>query len=263
MIAHRRAAGSRPPRWPSCTASGAYGWPWWTWEDVYDEFHGGIVHPRALKRFIGHAYHRWQAPAPRFVLLVGDASWDPKAEQVVEGEERQYADWTYMPRHRTAFAMNRSTPYAETASLGHRNLVPTAGYAHAQGEAASDNWFVAVDGDDDLPELAIGRLPVTEPEEVAAIVAKTMRYMSDPGAGGLAPGGAVDQRRRQSSGRHQRYPRRLPGGPGVVVLEGQAGPQHRHQRGASGESTVRLPAGSGAGPFHRPRWPLYLAHGAG
>ena len=152
-------------------------------EDIYDEFYGGIVHPLALRRFIDHAYHQWQAPAPRFVLLVGDASWDPHQGEVVEGEEREYADWTFQPRHQTRFGTNKSTPYAKPASLGHRNLVPTAGYSHSEGDAASDNWFVAIDGEDDLPDLAIGRLPVTEPEEVAAIVAKTIRYMSDPEPG--------------------------------------------------------------------------------
>jgi hypothetical protein len=47
-----------------------------------------------------------------------------------------------------------------------------------EGLAASDNPFVCVDGEDEWPDLAIGRLPVTEPEEVAAIVAKTVRYVA-------------------------------------------------------------------------------------
>lgn len=152
-------------------------------EDVYDEFSDGIVHPRALRNFVHHAYHHWQAPKPRYVLLVGDASWDPNVEESVEGETREYADWTYQPQHQTRFGRNRSTPYASPASLGHRNLVPTSGYAHSQGDAASDNWFVAVDGDDDLPDLAIGRFPVTEPEEVSAIVKKTIDYMAKPEPG--------------------------------------------------------------------------------
>ncbi|MCH9646968.1 MAG: hypothetical protein K0U98_01950 [Deltaproteobacteria bacterium] len=152
-------------------------------DDVYDEFNHGIVHPRALRGFVEHTYHQWQAPKPRYVLLVGDASWDANLGKSEEGEKREYADWTYQPQHQTRFGRNRSTPYASPASLGHRNLVPTSGYAHSQGDAASDNWFVAVDGDDDLPDLAIGRFPVTEPEEVAAIVAKTIGYMASPEPG--------------------------------------------------------------------------------
>ena len=53
--------------------------------------------------------------------------------------------------------------------------------ARLQGHAASDNWFVAVEGDDIYPDLAIGRFPVVEPEEVAAIVAKTIRYGDQAG----------------------------------------------------------------------------------
>ena len=37
-----------------------------------------------------------------------------------------------------------------------------------------------VDGDDDLPDMAVGRFPVTEPSEAAAIVEKTVRYQAQP-----------------------------------------------------------------------------------
>jgi hypothetical protein len=40
---------------------------------------------------------------------------------------------------------------------------------------ASDNWYADVD-DDDLPDLAIGRLPADSPQEVSLIVAKILAY---------------------------------------------------------------------------------------
>lgn len=149
-------------------------------EDVYDEFNDGIVHARALRDFLSHAYHHWQSPAPRFVLLVGDSSWDGKSEQAVD---QNYADWTFRSHEREQFAKNESTLYKEGAEFNQRNYIPTWGYGTGEGHAASDNYFVAVDGDDDLPDMAIGRFTVAEPDEVADIVAKTIRYVeqAEPG----------------------------------------------------------------------------------
>jgi hypothetical protein len=42
--------------------------------------------------------------------------------------------------------------------------------------AASDNGFVTVHGDDELPDLAIGRIPVADAAELAAVVKKLLTY---------------------------------------------------------------------------------------
>ena len=47
-------------------------------EDVFDEFGYGLVTPQAVKDFLTHAYESWQSPAPQYVLLVGDTSYDYK-----------------------------------------------------------------------------------------------------------------------------------------------------------------------------------------
>ncbi len=140
-------------------------------QDVYDEFNHGIPRPEALRDFLVHAYHHWRPPAPRFVLLVGDASWDSSEHP----DEAHYPDAVYSPGHGTAFAHIDSIPYSPDRRV-HRNLIPTWGYDTHDGHAAGDNWFAAVDGDDEKPDLAIGRLPVTTPEEVSAIVDKIVRY---------------------------------------------------------------------------------------
>ena len=149
-------------------------------EDVYDEFSHGVVDPEALRNFLHHAYHHWRRPAPRYVLLVGDASWDGKNRLA---NDANYADWTYQPAETRDFVKNTSTPYPEDADVNHRGLVPTWNHTTHQGHSASDNYFVAVDGDDFLPDMAIGRFPVVTPAEVAQIVAKTVRYASEPEAG--------------------------------------------------------------------------------
>lgn len=149
-------------------------------EDVYDEFSHGVVSAAAIRDFIAHAYHRWRTPAPRFVLLVGDASWDVHNEEM---DDTNYVDWTFRPGDGLKFRKNRSTNYAKGERPDRRALIPTWSYRTSQGHAASDNEFVAVDGDDVYPDLAIGRFPVVEPEEVSGIVAKSIRYGSQPEVG--------------------------------------------------------------------------------
>jgi len=142
-------------------------------QDIYDEFNFGIVTPRAIKDFLEHAFTDWQTPRPRFVLLVGDASWDFKN---TTADDANYADWSYRPGENRSFWKNRSTAYAEGAELNHRNLVPTASYLTLEGHAASDTWFVCFDDGDTLPDMAIGRLPVVSPEELDAVIDKTMTF---------------------------------------------------------------------------------------
>lgn len=149
-------------------------------QDVYDEFNHGIVDPRSLRDFLSHAWNHWREPAPRFVLLVGDASWDYKNPTA---DDTRYADWTYQPHETRRFIKNSSTPYAEAADLNDRNLVPTWSYPTAQGHAASDNWFVCLEGDDATPEMAIGRIPVVKESELAAVVEKTRAAVRDPSVG--------------------------------------------------------------------------------
>jgi hypothetical protein len=111
------------------------------------------------------------------VLLVGDASWDAKNEQ---HDDAQYPAAAFSPSHGTQFAAINAIHYGAGTELKHRNLVPTWSYLTYDGHAAGDNWFVSVDGDDDLPDMAVGRFPVTEPADVTAIVEKTIRYQEKP-----------------------------------------------------------------------------------
>ncbi|RLE28339.1 MAG: hypothetical protein DRJ61_16620, partial [Acidobacteria bacterium] len=149
-------------------------------EDIYDEFNYGMQHPRSLRDFLKWAYENWPEPRPRFVLLAGDASWDFKN---LTADDAHYADWTYRPGEARKFIKNASSSYEDNADINHRNLVPTWGYRTSQGHAASDNWLVCVDGDDIYPDMAIGRIPVTEPAEMAAIIKKTIAYASNGPAG--------------------------------------------------------------------------------
>jgi len=149
-------------------------------QDIYDEFNFGIVTPQAIKDFLQFAHAEWRTPAPRFVLLVGDASWDFKN---TTADDSNYADWTYRPGESRRFWKNRSTAYADGAELNHRNLVPTSSYLTLEGHAASDTWFVCFDDGDSLPDMAIGRLPVVSREELGHVIDKTIDFASAPPVG--------------------------------------------------------------------------------
>ena len=114
-------------------------------EDVYDEFAFGTKTPWALRDFVGWASDRWQT-RPRFVVLVGDATFDPR----------------------------------DYLGFGDLDLVPTRLVETAFLETASDDWFVDSDLDG-LPEMAVGRLPVRTAQEAERLVAKIVAYDQDPG----------------------------------------------------------------------------------
>ncbi|HXG65037.1 MAG TPA: C25 family cysteine peptidase, partial [Blastocatellia bacterium] len=111
-------------------------------EDVYDEFSFGNKTPHAVRDFLAYAKDNWKK-APRFVLLGGDASFDPK---------------NYLGR-------------------GNSDFVPTGVVDTATMETASDEWLADFTGDG-LADLALGRLPARTPDEMAALVARVVGYDS-------------------------------------------------------------------------------------
>jgi hypothetical protein len=109
-------------------------------EDLYDEFNFGAKSPWALKDFLAQAYQYWN-PQPRYLILVGDTSYDPR-------NYLGYGEFDLMP-----------TKLVDTEKL----------------KTASDDWFVDFDGDE-LPEMAVGRLPTASAEEATAVVTKIINY---------------------------------------------------------------------------------------
>lgn len=119
-------------------------------QDVYDEFSDGIEDTRALRQFVAHTLGNW-SPAPQFLLLVGDATRD----------------------YRNFFGY---TPV--------RQLVPTQMFdltTNTQfGYYPSDTWFGAVVGTDDVPDLAVGRIPAHSLAEAEEVFRKTLAYETGP-----------------------------------------------------------------------------------
>ncbi|KAA0254757.1 MAG: hypothetical protein EDX89_08670 [Acidobacteria bacterium] len=141
-------------------------------EDLYDRFNHGFLHPSAIRDFLAVAARTWK-PAPRYVLLMGDASWDYKNATVSDSD---YADWHWSPQWPRVMPKNTSNVYGKKDLPNDRQLVPTWQYQSPWGHSASDNYFAAFAGPDKPPDLAVGRIPAATPEEARAAVDKILLY---------------------------------------------------------------------------------------
>lgn len=118
-------------------------------QSVYDSFSDGEFTPLAIRRMLAFAMRNWQGGAPAAVLLIGDCNSD----------------------------------YLDEARQGIRNWVPTYTFAYGGDLWASDYWFTTVCGEDDLGEIAIGRIPVTTAADLKNIVDKLIAYETTPQPG--------------------------------------------------------------------------------
>jgi hypothetical protein len=121
-------------------------------EQIYSEFGHGESRPEAIRDFLEHAYHHWRTP-PRYVVLLGDGTFDFK----------DYLGW------------------------GVENQVPPFPLKSKYLWTASDPAYASINGDDLLPDLAIGRLPAANLEEARVMVEKIVAYeKAGMGLGGRA-----------------------------------------------------------------------------
>jgi len=113
---------------------------------IYDEFSYGLLEPNALREFVKYTFQNWQSPAPSYVVLLGDMSYD----------------------------------YRGILENAYRNFIPSIKFfAYSYGWSASDNLIVAISGTDVAPDLAIGRMSCETPEEANILVDKIIRYPED------------------------------------------------------------------------------------
>ncbi len=120
---------------------------------IYDHFDDGRATPDAIRSFLEAAYQTW-SPKPTYVLLVGDGTADPKQYQSNSFN-------TFIPPY-----LAEVDPWL--------------------GETAADNRYVTVDGDDVLPDMLIGRLPVNSLSEAQTVIAKIVGYETAPPSGDWA-----------------------------------------------------------------------------
>jgi len=111
-------------------------------QDVYDEFGFGETRPEAIRDFLSYAYHHWQGPKLRYVLLLGDATYD----------------------------------FKDFLQTGVTNKIPPLMVKTSYLWTVSDPALGAIHGDDILPDVAIGRLPARNPDELRVMVSKILAY---------------------------------------------------------------------------------------
>lgn len=127
-------------------------------QDVYDEFGDGLADPQAIRDFLAYAYTNWVAPAPVFVMLVGDGHFDPRGYCLVAG----------------------ACPYEGQTPANSTLIPPMLKFVDPWlGETATDNRLVTF-GANTLPFMAIGRLPVNNTTELDAMVNKILTNEQNP-----------------------------------------------------------------------------------
>lgn len=114
-------------------------------ENIYDEFSFGLPSPRSIQSFLSYAKSNWVS-GPAFVVLAGAGTYD----------------------------------YKNLLGLG-GNLVPPLLVSTPSGMFSSDTLLADVGGPtgaagDGVPDLAIGRLPVTSPQELLAQIEKIRAF---------------------------------------------------------------------------------------
>lgn len=112
--------------------------------DLYNEFNYGIYHPIAIKNYLNYIYHTWDTP-PLYVLLIGDGHWN------FQGSPNYDNPKIFMPPN-----LSWIDPW--------------------QGEVDSSSLLAAVNGNDPLPDISIGRLPVQSSSQVESYLQKVIAH---------------------------------------------------------------------------------------
>ncbi|MCW5857351.1 MAG: hypothetical protein KIS63_03615 [Caldilineales bacterium] len=124
-------------------------------EAIADEFNAGGVHPQAIRSFLAAALSYWRAPAPAFVVMLGDGTIDPLG-------------YLGAPPVQAPVLLRMLDPWL--------------------GEVADENAYAAVVGADIVPDLMYGRLPAGSLADADRLVDKIVGY------DGLAVGESWQQR---------------------------------------------------------------------
>jgi hypothetical protein len=113
-------------------------------EQIYDEFSGGQTSSQAVKDFINYQLAHSATP-PRYLLIVGDATYDPK------GDLNSYG----------------------------LTQMPVAIESGSQMDFGSDNFYVEIDSQ--VPQLSVGRIPSSDESLIKDYINKLIAYESGVG----------------------------------------------------------------------------------
>jgi hypothetical protein len=120
-------------------------------DDVINQYGYGLPLPVAIHDYLSYALGNWTR-APGYVVLVGDATQNPKNLHCLA----RCGPW------------DKDEPSYVLTDLVFKDRF--------QGMIPTDHTFVLLSGNDLLPDMAIGRLPVRTAAEAAAVVDKIIEY---------------------------------------------------------------------------------------
>ncbi len=120
--------------------------------DIYNQFSYGIKSPHAIKEFLRNAVFRWN-PSPFAVLLLGDASYDPKN---IENYVRDFIPTFLYPAKTPGQVVYYSRP------------------------TSTDIYYTLLVGDDPFPDILLGRIPVNSLTECDVYLNKVIQYEQNP-----------------------------------------------------------------------------------
>jgi len=120
--------------------------------DIYNEFSAGTLDPAAIKNFLHYVFWNWNTPRLHYVLFLGDADFDYRN---ITGQSKL--------------------------------IIPTFEQDGASdvGSYATDDKYTFLGSGiwDDLPDIAIGRLPAQTPDQLEIMVNKIIQYELTPEPG--------------------------------------------------------------------------------
>ncbi len=112
-------------------------------DDIYDEFSYGFFNPEVIRDFLQLTHCNWQTPLPKYVILIGDATYD------YHHNKEKYLG---LPR--------------------------VSNYVPSFGAPVSDTWFVIWDSTGaNIPQMNIGRLPVKEVDQLERYLERHKTYV--------------------------------------------------------------------------------------
>ncbi len=121
-------------------------------QDIYNEFSAGTQDPAAIKHFLHYVYFNWNTPRLRYVLFLGDTDYDYRN---ITGQSKL--------------------------------VIPTYqkdGNTDVTSYPTDDRYTYIADGvTDKLPDIAIGRLPAQNVDQLEIMIDKIINYELSPTPG--------------------------------------------------------------------------------
>lgn len=121
-------------------------------EAIYDQFQWGYPEPQAIRQFLKYTQENWKTP-PRYVLLLGDATYDTRGYL---GQENPYHIPTFFVESQFGGETISDTGYYDLKAI-----------SWPEKKSSDENYS---------PGFAVGRIPVQNQNDVRAIIKKIIKY---------------------------------------------------------------------------------------